>query len=426
MKILKLVAENVKKITVVEITPAGSLIEITGKNGQGKTSVLDAILYALDGASIPSEPLHRGAEKGLITLSLGKDKLELVVKRSFTKAGSYLTITNADGFEAKAPQRLLDTMMGAISLDPLAFMRDSRKGQFDTLRSLAKLDADPAEVAKLNDADYATRADLNKEVKQLRARAESIKVPEGLPSILIDEMAIVDEIQAVGAHNAGIEKERERRAEAVHQITQARTDAEKLRARAGKLIADAETLEKDAAERSDVLTKTLADPVPEPKEAADLKTKLAQAKVTNAHIQSARAAKALLVDAKRVEAKADALTEAMDARSAALDEALAKAALPIPGLGFGAGVVTLNSIPLDQASDAEQLLCSTAIAAAFNPKLRVIRVRDGSLLDKAHVEWLAQFAAERDLQVWMECVESPRASAIVMEDGAIKKAEAAE
>lgn len=49
MKIVSLTAENVKKLTVVEITPAGNLVQITGKNGQGKSSVLDAIWWALAG-----------------------------------------------------------------------------------------------------------------------------------------------------------------------------------------------------------------------------------------------------------------------------------------------------------------------------------------------------------------------------------------
>lgn len=425
MKILKLVAENVKKLTVVEITPDGNLVEISGKNGQGKTSLLDAIQMALDGASIPGEPIRRGQDKASVTLDLGTEKLELVVKRSFTKTGSYLTITNADGFAAKAPQRLLDTMLGAISLDPLAFMRSKRKEQFDTLRGLVKLEIDPAEVLQLNERDFAARAELNKDALRLRASAELMKVPEGLPVSLIDEMAIVDEIQAVGQFNASLTTEAERRANAVANAHNSLVEAKKLRDRAAKLIADAESLEANASTANAALF-TL-EPIAEPKSAEDLKAKLAAAKATNANIQLARKRTAIFNDAKQIEAKAEVLTGTMTLRRAQLDEALAAAELPVPGLGFGDGVVTLNAIPLDQASDAEQLLASVAIAAAFNPKLRVIRIRDGSLLDRAHVEGLAKFAQERDLQIWMECVESSRTSAIILEDGHIKaKAEAAE
>lgn len=50
MKIVKLTAENIKRLKAVEITPTGALVEVTGKNGQGKSSVLDAIWWALAGA----------------------------------------------------------------------------------------------------------------------------------------------------------------------------------------------------------------------------------------------------------------------------------------------------------------------------------------------------------------------------------------
>ncbi len=47
MKIVQLQAENVKRLKAVEISPEGHIVEITGRNGQGKSSVLDAIWWAL-------------------------------------------------------------------------------------------------------------------------------------------------------------------------------------------------------------------------------------------------------------------------------------------------------------------------------------------------------------------------------------------
>lgn len=425
MRILRLQCENVKKLTVVEITPQGHLVEISGKNGQGKTSVLDSIMYALDGASIPAEPIHRGAEKGAVVLELGGEKLELVVKRTFTKSGSYLTVTNAEGFEAKSPQRLLDTMMGAISLDPLAFMRSDRKKQYDTLRGLVKLDVDPAEITRLNDKDYTTRTELNRDVKKLRATADAMVIPEDLPVVRIDEMAIVDEIQSVGQFNLGLERERERRQNLIDNNRVSLDDAKKLRERAAKLIADADAIDRTVA--ASVQTMATMSAIAEPKDAATLRTVLADAKARNALIAKREEKTKLNTDADKIQRRADDCTEGMTARRKKLDDALAKASLPVEGLGFGDNVVTLNGLPLDQASDAEQLLCSTAIAAALSPKLRVLRIRDGSLLDSDHWKWLADFAEKNDLQVWAEVVDSSRPGAIILEDGHIKaKAEAAE
>ena len=63
-----------------------------------------------------------------------------------------------------------------------------------------------------------------------------------------------------------------------------------------------------------------------------------------------------------------------------------------------------------------------AIAMAANPKLRVIRVQDGSLLDEEAMRILAEMAQAADYQVWIEVVQSGRSAAIVIEDGAVKGA----
>jgi hypothetical protein len=121
--------------------------------------------------------------------------------------------------------------------------------------------------------------------------------------------------------------------------------------------------------------------------------------------------------AKAREAESAALTQAMAQRNALKEEAISKAAMPVEGLAFGDGIVLLNGVPFDQASDAEQLRASIAIAMAANPKLKIVRVRDGSLLDDQSMAILAEMATERDFQIWIETVASGRPGAIVIEDG---------
>lgn len=50
MKIISLKSENVKRLSVVEVIPKDkALVIVAGKNGQGKSSVLDSIMFALAG-----------------------------------------------------------------------------------------------------------------------------------------------------------------------------------------------------------------------------------------------------------------------------------------------------------------------------------------------------------------------------------------
>src|ERR1035441_8426583 len=81
-KIIKLTSENVKRLQAVEITPDGNVVVIGGKNGAGKSSVLDSIEYALGGDTADRMPVRRGEEKAKIVLDLG----EIIVKRTDRKS----------------------------------------------------------------------------------------------------------------------------------------------------------------------------------------------------------------------------------------------------------------------------------------------------------------------------------------------------
>ena len=85
MRIIRLQAEGFKRLVAVDITPEGDLVEIRGNNGNGKSSVLDAIFAALGGAAaFPAKPVREGEEAAVIRLDLG----ELLVTRYFTAAGT--------------------------------------------------------------------------------------------------------------------------------------------------------------------------------------------------------------------------------------------------------------------------------------------------------------------------------------------------
>ena len=115
MKIVKLTAENIKKLRAVEIVPQGNVVKISGKNEQGKTTVLDSIFWALGGTkAIQEEPIRQGETKASIRLELD----DLVVTRTFTPGNSYLKVENKEGTSFKSPQAMLDKLVGKLSFDP--------------------------------------------------------------------------------------------------------------------------------------------------------------------------------------------------------------------------------------------------------------------------------------------------------------------
>jgi len=141
-KIIKLTAENVKRLKAVEITPDGGCVVIGGNNAQGKTSVLDSIAMALGGkTNIPGKPIRDGQEKASVIVETD----QLVVTRVFTSGGSRVEIKNKDGLKFSSPQSILDALVGSIAFDPLEFSRKPAKEQLETLRDVCGIDTEEIE-----------------------------------------------------------------------------------------------------------------------------------------------------------------------------------------------------------------------------------------------------------------------------------------
>ena len=156
MKIIALEAENVKVLKAVDIHPNGSTVVIGGENGQGKSSVLDCISYALGGKDLVCEdPVRHGEKTARIKLDMG----EIVVVRKFG-VGESLKISKPDGSVIPSPQKFLDEIYGSLSFDPLEFSRMKPKDQAQTLRDLVGLDTSAideririAEVVSVGESD---------------------------------------------------------------------------------------------------------------------------------------------------------------------------------------------------------------------------------------------------------------------------------
>ena len=437
MKIIELHAENVKRLKAVQIRPTGPLVEIAGRNGQGKSSVLDCIWWALAGAdNVQRAPIRKGESEAVIRLDLG----EVKVRRTFKhkgEAGEFTTslvVENGEGARYPSPQKMLDTLVDHLSFDPLAFTRMKARDQFDALRAFVPgVDFDA--IDKANKDDFAARTVKNREVASLTARYQGIVLPAGAPAARVDTAALVAEMQKAGEHNADIERRRARREQAEGEIATAKEAARvaferaaELRRQADAAQAEGEQKHNDAAALR--LRLDAADPLPAPINTVEIQDQIADAGRINDAFDAAARAKGererIAAEGQAAEAEAARLTTAIEARNADKAEAIAAAEMPIPGLEFGEGEILLNGLPFDQASDAERLRTSIAIAMAANPKLRVIRVRDGSLLDEQAMVLLSEMAAASDMQVWVERVSADSKIGIVLEDGMVRGASLAE
>lgn len=202
MNIHKLSIKNFKRLTGLEVVvdPEG-LVVIGGRNAQGKSSVLDAIAFLLGGPKFrPSEPLHRGADGGRVTVELDGG---ITVTRTMTaKGGGSLRIATSDGMSPSKPQAWLDARLGALTFDPLAFMRLPPKAQATVLRELTGCDTSQLDAERKRVFD--DRRDVGRDAKRARAHADELPHHEGAERVDVHE--ITQQIQRAEAQVAEIER----------------------------------------------------------------------------------------------------------------------------------------------------------------------------------------------------------------------------
>lgn len=411
MKIIKLTASNVKRLRAVEITPDGTIQVITGRNAQGKTSVLDAIWLALGGGKASREtvmPIRDGEDKARVVLDLG----DLLVTRTWNSAGSTLTVTSADGAKYGSPQAKIDALVGRLSFDPLKFVRLPPKDQREALLRLVDIEEDLDRLEQMRAETFSERTDIGRKIKDLGAIAELY------PDVPDEEVSVA---KLAAEWEAGRElDQRHAHAEeaewiAAEEVSRAEAKIDELKAAlqaAEQALTEAHAKVAAAAKANDSL--------PAPVDLDAIRDRMNSADQINHKVRENQRISA--ANARRDELKAE--SERLTARIAEFDHAketlLSEAAFPVDGLGFDADGVTYHDVPFSQASSAEQIRVSLAMAMAMNPELRVIRILDGSLLDKESMQIVTDMATEHDFQVWIERVDDSSESAVVIEDGAVQ------
>lgn len=454
LRVLKLVAENVKRLSVVEIIPGDNpLVLIGGKNGAGKTSVIDSIAYVLGGERlVPSEPIRAGESEAKITADLD----EFIVIRKFSRrremlcgpipddvphvhdsscpskwgeTTSTLSITNREGAKYPSPQAMLDKLLGKLSFDPLAFSRESSKKQNEILRQLTKLDFSMLDSQRTSASE---RRAMHKKSLTI-AEGERAKMPTyaDAPAEVISIEEISAEVRKAddlrnAAETASIA------VEAAKKFLEA-NDNEQRAAKEGIQRLEAEL--KRAKDHLQFLTNTgetktaetqlLVTAAEEAKKLVpnfeELDKRLREIDLTNGKVRANIIAADRDKEVKRLEglvATEDARVKEIDLSKAQMLEA---AKFPIPGLGLTDDGVTFEGLPLEQVSSSVQLRVSVAIGLALNSSIKVLLIRNGNLLDDDSLKIVSGMAAESGAQVWMEYVTaSGDGMTVMMEDGHVK------
>ncbi len=415
MKIVSLAAENFKRLRAIMIKPDGSTVIVGGKNGAGKSSALDAIRAALGGKKhCPEEPVRRGAKKAQIVL----ESEELTVTRTFSKKGTALEVTAKDGTTFASPQAMLDKLVGSLSFDPLEFSRMKPPAQSEVVRRLVGLDFSELDEKRAN--LYADRTMAGRDLKSAVALLDTLPIVEAPESEVSVSNAMQELTRRRTVNNSN--------AETREDLLQFTRDTDRLTERLAEIEGDLDRLSKEHREtknrrnsRNEQFHKQsneigkLKD-----EDTAEIEAVIEGAEETNRKVRA-------VADRERAGAQHDKLAAAMvilNRKIESIDEekaeAIQSAKYPIDGLQVTDDGVELNDLPFEQASSAEQLRCSVGMGLALNPELKVLLVKDGSLLDEDSLKLIAEMATAADAQVWIERVGKGDECTVIIEDGSIE------
>lgn len=415
--LLGLRAENFKRLTLVDVTfdAAGGVVAIMGENEAGKSSLLDALEVVIAGrkATKIAQPIHAGADSARVIATFD----DIVVTRTYKPNGTtQIEVKSADGRRVAAAEDLLRSLYSHVALDPLAFSRLTDAEQVATL--LPMIGFDPAPLDKERDETFDLRTDVNRDVKALEARLAAFPDPDPrAPTEPVSVTELTAQLEAgmrVNAERADLTWAIEQRETT---LSQNMSEIERAEARIAELRAQNDKIGAEIAEKRRALA-TVA-----PVEIEPLREQIANAEQTNERVR-VQQQRALVADELASARKhSDELTVKLGEIKSRRQAALAASKMPVPGLSIDdeEGVLTLNGVPFSQASTGVKIRTGTAIAMSLNPDLRLIVIRDASLLDAGNRAVIDELARANGFLVLMEIADETMPVGVVIEEGTVRE-----
>lgn len=406
--ITALEAENVKRIKAVQITPAPTgLTLVGGNNNQGKTSVLDALAWALGGDKFRQAPRDGAVAPPHLKVTLSNG---IVVERK----GKNSTLTVTDPTGRRAGQQLLNEFVEVLALDLPRFLEASDREKADTLLKIIGVGEELTQLDRRIKALYDKRTTVGQIAGQKKAFAEEMQEYPEAPTEPVSALELIQQQQDILARNGENQRKRqhlaaleERERQLSRQVQDLTRELEYAEHQLSKVQQEVQDARKTAAELQDESTEEL--------QAAILKIDETNRKV-RANLDKARAEEDAAEFAAQYTALTEQLTEARRKRTALLEGA----DLPLPGLGVEDGHLTYHGHPWGAMSGSDQLRVATAIVRRLNPNCGFVLLDKLEQMDLQTLTDFGVWLQEEGLQAIATRVSTGGECQIIIEDGKVR------
>ena len=414
VKIASLELENVKRIKAVRLVPTETgLTVIGGNNGQGKTSVLDAIAWALGGDRYrPSSPSREGSTvPPRIRIELNNG---LVVERA--GKNSALKVTDPTG--QKGGQQLLNSFVEELALNLPKFMEASGREKADTLLKIIGVGEQLYALENKEKLLYNQRLAIGRIADQKAKYAKELPFYDGVPGTPVSALELIGRQQEILLRNA----ENQRKRDKVQEITREIRQEEKV------LEEQTEKLRRLTEERTQLqykLEKLRGDLQEARKTAEELRDEsTAQLEADLRNIETINIKVRANLDREKAEEEAQGYSRQYDALSEDIFktrqekyELLQGARMPLEELSVEDGELTYRGRRWDGMSGAEQLKVSTAIVRELNPRCGFVLLDKLEQMDLSTLREFGEWLEKENLQAIATRVSTGSECSVIIEDG---------
>lgn len=411
IKINSFELENVKRVKAVSYEPSpNGLTIIGGKNGQGKTSILDSIAWTLGGAKFePSTAQREG--------SYNPPRLEVKLSNGLvvTRTGTNSTLKVLDPEGKKSGQKILDSFIGQLALDLPKFMEMSDKEKAQELLQLLGVENELKKLEGEYQEVYSKRHSIGQIATQKDKYAKELPAYDDAPNELVSASELIQQQQSILLKN---EENKQKRNQVLAIQTEMQVVANRIDEYQAKLD---ELMEKQTQLAEDYNIATTAAQDLEDESTAELEEQIRSVDEINTKVRANQERQRALQEAADFNQEYEELTENIKDIRERKNKLLESVDMPLPGLSIQDGVLIYNDRQWDCMSGAEQLKVATAIVRALNPKCGFVLM---DKLEQMDVDTMKEFGAwleSEGLQVIATRVTNNQDEcSIIIEDGHIK------